>query len=96
MPDLDITASDAHVYDVTITHDDGRETRHCVQVPEPFLAAHGVAESQEPLLVRASLQFLLEHEPGGTIQPQLSLDDIAAQFTGRPDADYPDEVLRAI
>lgn len=61
--DLEITASDPHVYDVTITHRSGATTRHRVSVPEPLMADLGVSAAQEPLLVRASLVYLLEHDP---------------------------------
>lgn len=60
---LDITAADPHRYDVMITHPTGAETRHCVTVPEQLLADLGVSAAQEPLLVRASLAYLMEHSP---------------------------------
>ena len=84
MPDLAITASDEHVYDVTITDDDGSETRHRVTVPERFLTDHGLAASQEPVLVRASMQYLLEREPPSSILSAFSLDDITRYFPGYP------------
>ncbi|MGZ4593110.1 MAG: hypothetical protein ACXV3C_04540 [Actinomycetes bacterium] len=91
MPQLDITASDEHLYDVTITDDSGTETRHSVRVPEDFLEAHGVAASQEPVLVRASVLYLLEREPASSIMERFTLDDITTYFPS-----YVDDVLPTI
>jgi hypothetical protein len=91
MPELDIVASDEHVYDVTITDDSGSESRHCVRVPESFLETYGLAASQEPLLVRASLLYLLEREPPSSIMASFTLDDITRYFP-----DYPDDIRRLI
>lgn len=85
--DLDITASDRHVYDVTITHPSGAETRHCVTVPEPLMADLGLSAAQEPLLVRASLVYLLEHRPTA-IPARFDLDEI-----GTAVPEYRDEIL---
>jgi hypothetical protein len=87
MPELDITAAGERVYDVTITDDDASQTRHRVTVPEGFLTDHGVAASQEPALVRASMRYLLEREPPSSIMAAFSLDDITRYFP-----DYPDEI----
>lgn len=87
MTDLDITASDEHVYDVTITDDDGNESRHRVTVPVRFLTDLGIAASQEPLLVRASMVYLLEREPPSSVLAAFTLDDITRYFPG-----YPDEI----
>jgi hypothetical protein len=86
MPDLAITASDKHVYDVTIIDDDSTETRHCVTVPVRFLTDHGLAASQEPVLVRASMQYLLEREPPSSVLSAFSLDDITRYFPDYPAA----------
>jgi hypothetical protein len=86
MPDLDITASGEHVYDVTITDDTGAESRHRVEVPERFLESHGLAVSQEPLLVRASVLYLLEREPPSSIMRAFTLEDITRYFPDYADA----------
>lgn len=75
--DLDITAADRHEYDVTITHRSGASTRHRLTVPEPLLAELGLSAAQEPLLVRASLVYLLEHDPRA-LPERFTLDDVAA------------------
>jgi hypothetical protein len=87
MADLDITAADEHVYDVTITDDDGRRSGHRVTVPVRFLTDHGLAASQEPLLVRASMVYLLERESPSSVLAAFTLDDITRYFPG-----YPDEI----
>jgi len=74
--ELDITAADTHVYDVAITHPSGAQTAHCVTVPETMLADLGLSDAQEPLLVRASLVYLLEHSPAA-IPDRFALDEIA-------------------
>ena len=84
--EIDITAADAHAYDVTITHRSGAETSHHVTVPEPLLAELGVSDAQEPLLVRASLVYLMEHSPAA-IADRFALDEIG---TALPD--YPSEI----
>jgi len=73
---LDITAADTHVYDVAITHPSGARTAHCVTVPQHLLADLGLSDAQEPLLVRASLAYLLEHSPAA-IPDRFALDEIA-------------------
>ena len=87
MPDLDIAAADTNAYDVTITADDGTQTSHRVRVPPAMLTELGLAEAQEPVLVRASLVYLLEREPASSILPDFGLDEIARFFP-----DYPNEV----
>ena len=74
--ELDITAADAHVYDVAITHPSGARTDHCVTVPERMLGDLGLSDAQEPLLVRASLAYLLEHSPAA-LPDRFPLDEIA-------------------
>ncbi len=83
---IDITAADAHAYDVTITHPSGAETSHHVTVPAAMLAELGVSAAQEPLLVRASLVYLMEHSPAA-IPDRFALDEI-----GKALPDYPSEI----
>ena len=85
--DLDITASDPHVYDVTIRHPSGATTRHCVTVPERLMAELGVSAAQEPLLLRASLVYLLQHDPAA-IPERFDLDEI-----GRAVPEFREEIL---
>lgn len=88
--DLEITASDRHVYDVTIRHRSGATTRHRVSVPEQLLADLGVSDAQEPLLVRASLVYLLAADPAA-VPETFALDEVGAALPG-----YRDEILDRI
>ena len=83
---IDITAADTHEYKVTITHPSGAETSHHVSVPETLLAELGVSAAQEPLLVRASLVYLMEHSPAA-IPDRFELDEI-----GKALPDYLSEI----
>jgi hypothetical protein len=87
MPDLGISASDAHEYAVTVTADDGTQTSHTVRVPPAMLTDLGLSDAQEPTLVRASLLYLLEREPASSILADFSLDDIGRYFP-----DYPADI----
>ena len=87
MPDLDITAADQHTYDVTITADDGSRTDHTVHVSPAWLAGLGLSAAQEPVLVRASMLYLLEREPPSSILPSFGLDEIVRYFP-----QYQDEI----
>jgi hypothetical protein len=84
MPDIDINAAGVNAYDVTITTDDGGETEHRVWVPPAMLTELGLSEAQEPVLVRASITYLLEREPATSILPEFGLDEIARFFPNYP------------
>jgi hypothetical protein len=86
--DLSITAADAHAYDAEITRDDGSPTRHRIEVSDGFLAEHGVADSQEPLLVRAVLARALELDREVELPASFPLEELARALPG-----YPDEIL---
>lgn len=83
---LDIRAAGQHEYTVTITHPSGAETTHRVVVPETLMAGLGASAAQEPLLVHASLTFLLEHAPAA-LPDQFDLEEI-----GRAIPEYRDEI----
>jgi hypothetical protein len=85
--DLEITAAGPHAYDVTITHRSGATTRHTVSVPEPLMADLGVSAAQEPLLVRATLVYLMERDPAA-VPETFSLDAV-----GEALPDYRDEIV---
>jgi hypothetical protein len=85
--DLEITAADRHVYDVTITHRSGATTRHRVSVPEALMADLGVSAAQEPLLVRATLVYLLEHDPAA-VPEWFTLDEVGDALP-----DYRDDIV---
>jgi hypothetical protein len=58
-----------------------------VTVPGPLLADLGLSAAQEPLLVRASLAYLLEHSPSA-LPDRFDLDEI-----GRAIPSYRDDVV---
>jgi hypothetical protein len=87
MPALSITASDPHVYDVTMTHDSGVTTEHRVTVHESLMVELGLSVAQEPVLVRASLAYLLEHSPAA-VPERFSLDEV-----GRAVPEYAEEIV---
>ena len=87
---LDIRAADPHVYTVRITHPSRAETEHRVSVPEPLMAELGLSAAQEPLLVRASLTYLIEHSPAA-LPDRFALDEV-----GRAIPEYRDEILARI
>jgi hypothetical protein len=78
---LDITAAGEHRYDVTITHPSGASTSHCVDVPDSLLAEIGASAAQEPMLVRASLVYLLQHDPS-SVPERFDLAEIGAAIPG--------------
>jgi hypothetical protein len=84
MPDIDIAAADANTYDVTIIDDGGHQTAHRVWVPPAMLTELGLSEAQEPVLVRASMTYLLERESASSILPRFGLDEIARYFPNYP------------
>lgn len=84
---LDITAADRDVYDVSITHESGATTRHCVTVPPSLMAELGLSDAQQPLLVRASMAYLLEHSPSA-IPDRFDLDEV-----GRALPDYVEHIV---
>ena len=87
---LEITAADRHVYDVSITHPSRATTTHCVTVPDGMLEDLGLSAAQEPILVRASLAYLLEHHPAA-IPERFDLDEV-----GRAIPDYRAEILERV
>lgn len=87
MPDIDITAADAHAYDVQISDGGGEPRRLRVSVTPGFLRRLGLTAAQEPALVRASVTYLLEHGPADGLPEAVSLDDVE-----RDHPDYPEQI----
>lgn len=90
MPDLDISASGAHEYAVTMT-DGASTTDHTVRVSERLLADLGLTAAEEPVLVRRSMEYLLQHESPGRLLRSFDLDEIATNFP-----DYPADIRRVL
>jgi hypothetical protein len=59
-------------------------TSHEVSVPDGFPASLGCGQIAPEELVRASFEFLLEHEPATSIMREFSLDVISRYFPGYP------------
>jgi hypothetical protein len=59
-------------------------TSHEVSVPAGFPASLGCDHVAAEELVRASFEFLLEHEPATSILREFSLDVIGRYFPGYP------------
>jgi hypothetical protein len=59
-------------------------TSHDVSVPAGFAASLGCGHVAPEELVRASFEFLLEHEPASSILRSFSLDVINQYFTSYP------------
>ena len=87
---LDIRASDRHRYDVSITHPSRATTTHEVWVPESLMAELGLSAAQEPLLVRASLSYLLEHHPAA-LPDRFDLDEV-----GKAIPEYREEIVERV
>jgi len=59
-------------------------TSHQVSVPAGFPASLGCGHVEPGELVRASFEFLLEHESAASILHEFSLDVISRYFPGYP------------
>ena len=59
-------------------------TSHDVSVPAGFAASLGCGQVAPDDLVRASFEFLLEHEPATSILRKFSLDVISRYFPSDP------------
>ena len=59
-------------------------TSHQVSVPPGFAASLGCGDVAPDELVRASFEFLLEHEPATSILREFSLDIISQYFSSYP------------
>ena len=59
-------------------------TSHDVSVPAGFAASLGCGQVAPEELVRASFEFLLEHEPASSILRTFSLDVISQYFPSYP------------
>jgi hypothetical protein len=59
-------------------------TSHEVSVPAGLAASLGCDHVAPEELVRASFEFLLEHEPATSIMREFSLDVISRYFPGYP------------
>jgi hypothetical protein len=84
--ELTVTRDGPSTFVVEIEGDD-RTTRHLVEVPSGLLTDLGLADDDAELLVRESIEFLLEREPQISIMTEFPLDVIGQYFP-----EYRDEI----
>jgi hypothetical protein len=78
----DIRAVDEHVYAVGVTRDDDRTlSEHTVRVPDDLIASWGTGLTEEPPLVRAAMELLVQRH-GAALPAEFSLTDPAVAYDG--------------
>lgn len=75
MVELDIRAEGEHAYTVCVTDDRGEREHHAL-VPESMLDELGVTVTEEPLLVRAAMEYLVERDLEQALPARFALDEI--------------------
>lgn len=81
MSDIDISASDAHAYRVTLP---GATRSFTFRVPENFLERVAVTDAYEPLLARKSVEYIVEHGLADGLPDTFTPADIEALLPGYP------------
>ena len=72
--------------------EEGNEvTGHKVRLPQGFLDDLLLTEVDEELIVRETIDFLLEREPATSILPEFSLTDVSRYFP-----EFPEELQRRL
>ena len=72
--------------------EEGKEvTGHKVRLPQSFLDDLLLTSVDEELIVRETIDFLLEREPATSILPEFSLDDVSRYFP-----EFPEELQRRL
>ena len=66
-------------------------TGHKVRLPSAFLDDLLLAEVDEELIVRETIDFLLEREPATSILTEFSLEDVTRYFP-----EFPEELQRRL
>jgi hypothetical protein len=88
--DIRMSRESTRVFDVRV-REDGRETRHRVEVPQQLPGGPDLGGKDLERVVRESFAFLLEREPASSIMAEFSLDVITRYFP-----DYPAELARRL
>lgn len=86
MSEINITAMEPGRFGVQLS-EGPTTTSHQVRVPEALLDDLGIAGLDPEVVVRESMEFLLEREPASSILPEFSLDEIPRYFP-----EYQDEL----
>jgi hypothetical protein len=72
--------------------EEGHETTgHRIRLPEAFLDDLLLAGVDRELVVRETINFLLEREPATSILPEFSLEDVSRYFP-----EFPEELQRRL
>jgi hypothetical protein len=90
MSEIKVTPLDDGAFGVQIRQGDAT-TNHRVTVPEDMVDDLGLGDVDREVLVRQSVDFLLEREPPSSILPEFALSDIKKYFD-----DYYDELARRV
>ncbi|HEX2043474.1 MAG TPA: hypothetical protein VHF24_12635 [Acidimicrobiales bacterium] len=90
MSDITVTALDDGAFGVEIRQGDVT-TNHRVTVPDDLVDDLGLGDVDPEVLVRQSVDFLLEREPPTSILQEFALSDIPKYFD-----DYYDELRRRV
>jgi hypothetical protein len=90
MSEITVTPLEEGAFGVEIREGD-TTTNHRVTVPEDMVDDLGLGDVDPEVLVRQSVDFLLEREPASSILPEFALSDIQRYFD-----DYYDELARRV
>jgi hypothetical protein len=90
MSEITVTALDDGAFGVEIRQG-GETTNHRVTVPDDMVDDLGLGDVDPEVLVRQSVDFLLEREPPTSILPEFALSDIQKYFD-----EYYDELRRRV
>jgi bifunctional DNA-binding transcriptional regulator/antitoxin component of YhaV-PrlF toxin-antitoxin module len=90
MSEITVTALDDGSFDVEIRQGDVT-SNHRVTVPEDMVDDLGLGDVDPEVLVRQSVDFLLEREPPTSILQEFALSDIQKYFD-----EYYDELRRRV
>ena len=90
MSEITVTALDDGAFGVEIRQGDVT-TNHRVTVPEGMVDELGLEDIEPDVLVRQSVDFLLEREPPTSILPEFALSDIQKYF-----GEFYDELRRRV
>ncbi len=90
MSEIDVTPLGDGAFAVEI-HQGDVKTNHRVTVPDDMVDDLGLGAVDREVLVRQSVDFLLEREPPSSILPEFALSDIQKYFD-----EYYEELARRV
>ena len=80
MSDIEITPLEEGAFGVEVSGDGATSTNHKVTVPDGMVEELGLGDLDPEVIVRESIEFLLEREPSTSILPEFSLEEIGGFF----------------